>query len=305
MEQSVVMLVDEWLKKARKPLLVIQGATASGKTALAVELAKRFDGEVINADSRQIYEEIKIGNALPTDEERQGIPHHLFSCIPLERSLSVAEYQKLCFRTIEDILHRKKLPILCGGTMLWIDAVVDNFLIPAGEPDKDFRKKLEDLDIDELLSRLNSVDPESAISLMKSKNKRYIIRALEIYHLTGKKKSQLAKKRRRRFEVLKIAPEVEREALYERINKRTQRQLENGLIEEVQGIIDRHAGGSPAKLQKLDLPALTSIGVKEVVPYLLKGISREELLAKLQQHNRNYAKRQLTWLKKDKEIRWI
>lgn len=290
---------------ASKPLLVVEGPTASGKTRLAVELARKFDGEVINADSRQIYEGVVIGNALTKPEEMQGVLHHLFSCHPLSRHYSVAEYKQEAEEWIKRVHKFNKLPILCGGTTMWIDSVVDNYIIPETQPNHALRAELELLSTDELLSRLNEVDPVSAEQLIKERNKRYIIRALEIYHQTGKTKSSLAKKGKRKFDVFKVAPHWDREKLYERINERTKEQLEQGMVNEVQSLVDSFAGGDLHKFVRLPWPGLTSIGCKEVVPFLKGEITRDELLESLQQNNRNYAKRQLTWLRKDKEVNWI
>lgn len=297
--------LETFLSSAKRPLLVVMGATASGKTKLAVELAKKFDGEVINADSRQIYQGITVGNALTKPEEMQGIPHHLFSMIPLSEPISVAEYKDMAEEMISDIRRRGKLPILCGGTMMWIDAVVENYTIPKAKANIEFRKELELQSIDELLSRLNLVDPESAEKFIKERNKRYIIRALEIYEQTGNTKSKTAKKGRRMYDVFKIAPLVEREELYRRIDERTEEQLNTGMVEEVRQIIDTYADGDPEKLPELGWPGLSSIGCKEVVPYLMGSIGKAELLQKLQQNNRHYAKRQLTWLRKEREVNWI
>lgn len=297
--------ITAWLDTAQKPLLVVVGPTASGKTKLAVELAQQFDGEVINADSRQIYQGIEVGNALTKPEEMQGIPHHLFSVYPLSQHYSVAEYKQEAEDYIRHIHQKRKLPILCGGTLMWIDSVVDNYIIPETKPDHEFRAELELLSTDELLSRLNGVDPESAEQLSREKNKRYIIRALEIFQQTGKTKSALAKKGKRKFDVFKVAPSWDREELYERINQRTAEQLEQGMVEEVQELVQKHAKGDLEKFEKLKWPGLTSIGCKEVIPYLKGTVSKEQLLSQLQQNNRNYAKRQLTWLRKDKEVNWI
>lgn len=284
---------------------MIVGPTASGKTKLAVELAKQFNGEVINADSRQIYEGIKIGNALTTPEEMQGIRHHLFGVYPLSEHFSVAEYKQEAEQLIKHVQKFEKLPILCGGTTMWIDSVVDNYIIPETKPNFALRAELELLTPDELLSRLNLVDPDSAEQLMRQRNKRYIIRALEIFHQTGKTKSSLAKKGVRKFDVFKVSPQWEREELYDRINRRTAQQLEQGMVEEVKALVEEFAGGDLEKFSKLNWPGLTSIGCKEVIPFLKGDMTREELLTSLQQANRNYAKRQMTWLRKDKEVNWI
>jgi tRNA dimethylallyltransferase len=297
--------ITSFLSDSNKPLITVMGPTASGKSSLAVKLAKQFDGEVINADSRQVYEEMKIGNELTKPEEMEGIPHHLFSYVPLKQTLSVADYKADAERTIEEIQSRGKLPIICGGSVLWIDAVVDNYQIPAGEPDMEYRAQLELKSVEDLLSELREVDPDSAVQFQETKNKRYIMRALEVFHMTGQKKSELAKKGERKYQVFKVAPHWDREVIYERINARTHVQVDNGMIPEVQALVDKYADGEPKKLLELGWPSLTSIGCKEVVPLLAGEINKEDLIARLQQNNRNYAKRQLTWLRKYGEIRWL
>lgn len=302
---EILPAIASFLKASEKPLLVVVGPTASGKTGLAVDLAKQFDGEVINADSRQVYREMEIGNALTRPEEMQGIPHHLFGEYPIDYNLTVAEYKLTAEKLIEDILKRGKLPIICGGTFLWVDAVVDNFQIPEGKPDMELRSNLEKLSVDELLKKLEEVDPQSAESLKHERNKRYIIRALEIYEQSGRTKSELAVKGERKYDVFKIAPLREREEIYDCINKRTVQQFEGGMIDEVQALVDKYADSKPRKLIDLGWPGITSIGCKEVIPMLEGEKTPEETLAHLQQNNRNYAKRQLTWLRKDAEIHWI
>lgn len=294
-----------FLDSAKKPLLVVMGPTASGKSRLAVELAQQFDGEVINADSRQIYEDMAIGNERTKPEEMKGIVHHLFASYPVSHPVSLAEYKREAERIIEKIQTEEKVPILCGGTLLWIDAVVDNFQIPAGDPNPELRRELEKEGVEILLSRLEEVDPESAELLKECGNKRYIIRALEIYEQTGQPKSLLAGRGKRKYEVFKIAPLVDRDEVYERINQRTAWQLENGMIEEVEAMIERYAQGKPRQLLQYNWPGLSSIGCKELIPYLLGKIDKRELLSQLQQNNRRYAKRQLTWLRKDEEISWL
>lgn len=302
---QIHQLIKEWLKSVNKPLLVVEGPTASGKTKLAVDLAKAFDGEVINADSRQIYQDIRIGNALTSSEDMQGIPHHLFSFFPLSDSVTVVDYKKLCKKTIEEVHSRGKLPVLCGGTTMWIDAVVDNYVVPLAKANPELREELEKLSIDELLSRLNVVDPDSAERLVKERNKRYIIRALEVYELTGKTKTATAKKGKRQYDVFKVAPHWEREELYRRIDQRTQEQFDAGLVGEVQDLVEKYAGGDLERFVSLNWPGLTSIGCKEVLPYLQGQVDLNGLISRVQQANRNYAKRQLTWLRKDKEVNWI
>lgn len=295
----------KWLATAQKPLLVVVGPTASGKTSLAVELARKFDGEVINADSRQIYQDIRIGNALTSKNEMKEIPHHLFSAFPLSHGVTVVEYKELCEGKIDEIQDRGKLPILCGGTTMWVDAVVENYIVPLAKADLELRAELEKLSIDELLSRLNRVDPDSVEKLSKERNKRYIVRALEVFELTGESKSKAAKKGKPQYDAFKVAPHWERDELYRRIDRRTLLQFEEGLVQEVQGLVQKHASGDMNLFSTLNWPGLTSIGCKEVVPYLQGQIDLSTLISRVQQANRNYAKRQLTWLRKQKDLHWV
>ncbi len=303
--QSVFSDLQEFLKVASKPLIVVNGPTASGKTRMAVKIAHEVDGEVINADSRQVYQEMVIGNELTKPEEMEGIPHHLLSFVPLERAYTVADFKKDCEEQIADIQSRGKVPIICGGSMLWIDAVVDNFTLPEGEPDWDFRKDLEQFSTQELLEKLQKVDPEAAEQLKVDMNPRYLSRALEIYEMTGKTKTELSGKADRQYDVFKLAPYWEREVLYERINSRTQYQFDHGMLEEVQMLVDKYVNGKPENLLELNWPSLTSIGCKEVIPYLKGHATAEETVDLLRRNNRRYAKRQMSWLKKDDEIRWV
>ncbi len=302
--QTVFEELQEFLKTAEKPLIVIAGPTASGKTKLAVKIAHAVGGEVINADSRQVYMEMIIGNELTKPEEMEGIPHHLLSFVPLERNYTVADFKRDAEDQIDEIRGRGSVPIICGGTMLWTDAVVDNFSLPEGEPDWEFRDQLLKLSAEELLEKLEAVDPESAEQLKSDMNPRYLTRALEIFEMTGKKKSEISEKGERQYEVFKMAPYWDREVLYERINARTQVQFENGMVEE-QDLVDKYAEGTPEKLLELRWPGLTSIGCKEVIPFLKGDATAEETVELLRRNNRRYAKRQISWLKKDEEIRWI
>ena len=239
---------------------------------------------------------MEIGNERTKPEEMEGIPHHFLGTIPPDHVMNVAEYKKMAEEIIEDIYERGKLPFLVGGTGLYIDAITKNFQIPKGEPDMEYRNKLEELSIDDLLIKLKEVDPEEYQKLKTEKNKRFIIRALEIYNQTGKPKSLLATKGESKYDSFKIAVEWPRDLLYKRINERTIYQVDNGMIPEVEDLIKKY---DPT------LPAMTSIGCKEVIPFLNGEISKEEMIQTLQQNNRNYAKRQMTWFKRDPEIHWL
>lgn len=295
-EKSSTQLVKEFLRTSFRPLIVICGPTASGKTKLAVKLCKEFKGEVISADSRQVYTEMEIGNERTKPEEMEGIPHHLIAIVPPDHIFTVAEFKERAEKCIKDIVKRGKIPFLVGGTGLYIDAVTKNFQIPPGDADSDLRKKLELKDTDKLLHELHTVDPEEYESLKQGRNRRYLIRALEIFHTLGMKKSLAATQGTSNYDVLKIGIQWPRETLYKRINQRTVTQVEKGMIEEVQALLKKY---SP------DLPALSSIGCKEVIPFFEGKITKQQMIETLQQNNRNYAKRQMTWLRRDKEIIWI
>lgn len=288
--------IKSFLEVSKHPLIVIGGPTASGKTKLAVKLCKKFDGEVINADSRQIYDEMEIGNERTKPEEMEGVPHHLLATAKPDEVITIAHYKLLAEKVIDDILTRNKIPFLVGGTGLYLDVITKNFQIPAGNPDQELRKKLEQKSIEELLKDLQKIDQEEYEKQKVQKNKRYIIRALEIFQLTGQPKSITASQANPKYDSFKIAIEWPRKVLYDRINKRTAYQVDHGMIEEVQTLIKKY---DPL------LPAMTSIGCKEVVPYLQNEITKEELIETLRQNNRNYAKRQLTWLKKNPDYHWI
>ncbi len=292
----IISKIKKFLETSNHPLIVIGGPTASGKTKLAVKLCKEFDGEIINADSRQIYDEMEIGNERTKPEEMEGIPHHLLAIAKPDEVITIADYKRLAEKVIDDIHSRKKIPFLVGGTGLYLDVVTRNFQIPVGHPDQKLRKKLEQKSVEELLQNLQKIDRKEYEKQKIQKNKRFIIRALEIFQLTGQSKSNTAGQANPKYDSFKIAINWPREILYDRINQRTAYQLEHGMIEEVQTLLKKY---DPL------LPAMTSIGCKEVIPYLKNEITKEELLGTLRQNNRNYAKRQLTWFKKDPDYHWI
>ncbi len=284
------------------PLLVITGPTASGKTALAVELAKAFDGEVVSADSMQLYEGMDIATAKPTLEEMQGIPHHLIGILKPQQPFSVADYAGIANQTIREIVSRQKLPILAGGTGLYIQAVVDGIRFSEEDKEDGLRRELERRAKEEgaevLLRELAQVDPEYAEKLHPN-NKIRVIRALEIYLKTGitmtehQKNSRLAPSP---YRACMIGLNYrDREVLYERINRRVDRMVESGLLEEARKIC----------AQKDLKTAYQAIGYKELEGYFEGQISLAHALDTLKQESRRYAKRQLTWFRRDERIRWI
>lgn len=293
--------VKEFIKRKsgakRMKLLVIVGPTASGKSALAVALAKHFGGEIISADSMQIYKNLDIGTAKPTEEEKQGIPHHLIDFLPLNTSFSCADYTALAHKTITEVSERGKLPILCGGTGLYIDSVIydnDFSTVPA---DNEYRTELEKYTNEKLHESLFEVDPVSASKIHKNNRKR-VIRALEIYKVSGKPKSfwdENSRTNESRYDYLIIGlNSSDRDYLYDRINRRVDVMIENGLVDEVNNnpIDDEKTAGQ-------------AIGYKEIKEYLCGNCSLPDAINNLKQATRNYAKRQLTWFNRNKDIRWI
>ncbi len=283
-------------------VIAIVGPTASGKTALGAEIAEEFSGEVVSADSMQIYKGMDIATAKPTKEEMRGIPHHLIGFLDRNVSFSVADYVELAGSVIGDISERKKLPVIVGGTGLYVSSLLDNIKFADIKSDAGLRKKLEDeaerLGNSYLFEKLEKVDPESAAELHPNNLER-VIRALEVYELTGKKLSLF--KAESRLEESPYDPVMigldynDRQILYDRINKRVDIMVKNGLVEEAQSIFDscnmKTAGNA--------------IGYKELIPYFKKEKSLEECISKIKQETRRYAKRQLTWFRKNAKINWL
>jgi tRNA dimethylallyltransferase len=278
-------------------LLVILGPTASGKSAVAISLAKKFDGEIISADSRQIYKGMDIGTSKVTQKEMRGVRHYLLDIKNPDEPYTVAGYKKDALRAIRSVLRRKKLPILVGGTGLYIQAITDNLDIPAVPPSPALRKKLEArLDrygLAKLFEELVKLDPEAAY-IVDGKNPRRVLRALEVAIITGKPFTSQKKKGKKLFETLKIG--LNPADLKERIEKRGKLMGEDGLAPEVKGLIKKYGKG---------IQALDAIGYREIIQYLNGDLSLKEALELMIKNTKNYAKRQMTWFKRDKEIRWI
>lgn len=282
-------------------IIVIVGPTASGKTALSIELAKKLNGEIISADSMQIYKKMTIGTAKPTEEEMQGIPHHMIDIIEPNEDFNVAKYKKMAEDKIEDILSRGKQPIIAGGTGLYVDTLVNGIEFFDIENDFDYRKTLEEETakngVDWLFDKLKEVDPEAANNIEKN-NVRRVIRALEIYKVTGKTKTQLDKEsiKGSKYDYIIFGMLWNREELYERINLRVDIMLENGLVDEVKQLLEKDG---------FSKTALQGLGYKEVVEYLESIISYEEMVEKIKMETRRYAKRQMTWFNRNKDIIWL
>lgn len=283
-------------------VIVICGPTASGKTSLSIELAKRIKGEIISCDSMQIYKDMTIGTAKPTVEEMDGIPHHLIDFVLPSERYSVADFKKAATQKIEEILSRNKIPIIVGGTGLYVDALVYNIEYLELETDLKHRQELENLieqkGLEELYEKAKQIDEQAMQSISKNDKKR-IMRVLEIYHQTGKTKTQLEAESRLTpppYDYIVFAITMDREKLYERINRRVDIMIEQGLIEEVQSLVNKYK----------EFPtAMQGLGYKEVVEYIEGETTKEEMIEKLKMETRRYAKRQLTWFRKNKNIKWI
>lgn len=285
-------------------ILVICGPTASGKTALAVELALRHHGEVVSADSMQIYRRMDIGTAKPTQAEMRGVPHHMLDVADPEEDFSVARYVDMAARCVDDILSRGRLPILAGGTGLYIDSLLSGRTFAPFQPDSPLRGQLEEQLRREggaaMLARLAQVDPDSAVRLHPNDEKR-IVRALEVYQSTGKTITQHNLETQAippRYDALTLALAFERrEDMWSRIDRRVDQMMDQGLVAEVQGLLD---SGVPAKCT-----AMQAIGYKEMAAALLSGGDVRAAAEEIQLRSRQYAKRQLTWFKRNKAARWL
>lgn len=285
-------------------ILVICGPTASGKTALAVELALRHHGEVVSADSMQIYRRMDIGTAKPTQAEMRGVPHHMLDVADPEEDFSVARYVDMAAKCVDDILSRGRLPILAGGTGLYIDSLLSGRTFAPFQPDSPLRGELEEQLRREggaaMLARLAQVDPDSAARLHPNDEKR-IIRALEVYQSTGKTITQHNLETRAippRYDALTLALAFEqREDMWSRIDRRVDQMMDQGLVAEVQGLLD---SGVPAKCT-----AMQAIGYKEMAAALLSHGDVRAAAEEIQLRSRQYAKRQLTWFKRNKAARWL
>lgn len=282
--------------------IFIVGPTASGKTEVSIKLANQFSGEIICADSMQIYKSISIASAAPNDIEKQGIKHHLFEFLPLERQFSVADYVIMAKEKIKEIASRGNIPIVVGGTGLYISSLLDNTEYIEQETDYDLRSRLEkefdDIGGQAMLEKLSLFDKFSAEKLHPN-NRRRIIRAFEVYYTTGKtitEQNSLSHNNDSFIEPIVIGVNYKnREELYERINKRVDIMLENGLLEEAKTTLDLSCNKG----------AFQAIGHKELYPYLKGEKSLNEAIELLKQQTRRYAKRQITWFKRDERINWI
>jgi len=293
-------LIKNFIQQAQNPLLVIVGPTASGKSNLAINIAQKYNGEIISADSRQIYKYMDIGTAKIKKTEQLGIPHYMIDIINPDQDFSVAEYKNTVINTIKKIHSRNNLPIIAGGTGLYIDAVINNYDIPKKSHDSNLRTQLineyENKGSEKMHQRLKLLDPVAALKIHPN-NKHHLIRALEVVINDGQSKFKIAKTGNNLFETLLLGIHIEREKLYDRINQRVIQMFQDGLISETKKLL--RIG------YKKDLPSMSSIGYREVIQFLNDEISEQKAISVIQQKTRNYAKRQITWWRKNKEIKWI
>lgn len=286
----------------KEKVIVIGGPTASGKTALSIELAKKINGEIVSADSMQIYKDMNIGTAKPTIEEMQGIKHYLLDFVSPEERYSVAQYKQDAKRAIKEIIKKGKTPIIVGGTGLYVDSLIYEIEYNDIKIDEEYRNKLEAIveknGLEELYKKALEIDPVAMEKISKNDKKR-IMRILEIYKATGKTKTQQELESRKKpveYDYRIFAINWDREILYQRINKRVDIMIEQGLVNEVKNILDKY-DKFPTAMQGL--------GYKEVVDYINGIYTKEEMIEKIKMETRRYAKRQLTWFRKNKQTIWL
>ena len=273
--------------------IAIVGPTASGKTAMSIELAKRINGEIVSADSRLVYKGFDIASAKPTLEEREGIPHYLIDIVEPEFDYSVGNYYDDAKNAIYKILSKGKTPIIVGGTGLYFRILLENYNLPRVEANYELRAELDKRDKEDLLEELKQLDKITYERLYDS-NKRRIVRALEVIKLLNKPISEIDIEKEPEFNVEWKIPQMEsREWLYDRINKRVDIMVEQGLIDETKYLLKKHG-----RIKNF----VCTIGYQEILTYLDGEATLDEALDKLKQHSRNYAKRQLTWFRKNPEL---
>lgn len=293
-------MLGDFLEQCKKnnepPLVVVLGPTAAGKTALSIKLAQEFSSEIISADSRQVYKYMDIGTDKIPVPLREGIPHYLLDIAEPSERFTVADFKKLAEEHIEAILARGNVPIIVGGTGLYIRAITENFSLPPENPElrKKLHEELEKSGSAALHEKLAKLDPQSAAKI-HPQNARYIIRALEIIMTTGKPKNDA--RGRPRWRVLKIGLNPAREILFERIHRRVDEQFERGLIDETKKLLSM--GYSK------DLPSMTSLGYREAMEYIEGKLSLEDVKELLKRNTRNFAKRQMVWFKREKDVVWM
>ena len=283
--------------------MLLQDQQHHGKTALSIDLAKKINGEIISCDSMQVYREMDIGTAKVTKEEAQGVKHYLIDCVSPNERYTVSDFKKDSEEAIKEILSKGKMPIVVGGTGLYVNSLIYGIEYQEMEFDLAYRNELMDIasteeGLNSLYKKAQEIDPE-AMKIISKNDKKRIVRVLEIYKATGKNKTEQEKLSRQKeveYDYKVFVVNMDREKLYNRINKRVDLMIENGLIEDVKRIYNKYN----------EFPtAMQGLGYKEVVEYLQHEISKEEMIEKIKQESRHYAKRQITWFRKDKSFVWL
>ena len=281
----------------KKKVIVICGPTASGKTSLGIQIANLVNGEIISADSMQIYKDMDIGSAKPTTEERSQATHHLVDFVDPDRRYSVADFKKDAESKIKEILEKNKVPIIVGGTGLYVNSLIYNIHYNEVETDLEYRKMLENIDVKDLYKMAEGIDSEALKKIALTDRKR-ISRILEIYHSTGKTKTELEKESRHEpeYDYKIFVLNMDRQKLYDRINLRVDLMIKDGLVDEVKRMLEKYS----------EFPtAMQGLGYKEIVDYLNGNCSLDEAIEKIKLETRRYAKRQLTWFRSYDDATWI
>lgn len=287
----------------KRPLIIITGPTASGKTALSIDLAKKIDGEIISADSMQVYRHMDIGSAKVMKEEMDGIPHHLIDVLEPSEEFNVVVFQSMAKKAIEEIYSRGRVPIVAGGTGFYIQALLYDIDFTETTDDKELREKLEkkaETEGSEALHRLlREVDPESA-EVIHPNNVKRVVRAIEFFYKTGKKISEHNKEERQKFSPYEFSYYVltpPRSVLYNRIDNRVNKMIKQGLVEEVKTL--KNMGYTR------EMVSMQGLGYKEILDYLNGEISLDEAIYTIKRDTRHFAKRQLTWFRRERDVRWL
>lgn len=278
-------------------LIVIVGPTAVGKTRLSLRMAQEMDGEIVSADSRQVYRGMDIGTAKPTPEQRALVPHHLIDVVAPEEAFTLAQYQELAYDAIGDVSARGKLPFLVGGTGQYVRAVMEGWGIPRVPPNEALRVELyrqAEIEGEAVLhARLREVDPVAA-GRIDSRNLRRVVRALEVYLETGQPISELQRKKPPPYRILQIGLTIERQELYRRIDERVDRMIEEGLVEEVRGLVERG--------YSYDLPSMSGLGYQQIGMYLRGEVGLAEAIQLIKRHTRRFVRHQYNWFRLDDDV---
>lgn len=281
----------------KSKIVVICGPTASGKTGLGIAVANKINGEIISSDSMQIYKDMDIGTAKPTKEEQASAKHHLIDFVSPDQRYSVADFKKDAENKIEEILSKGKIPIIVGGTGLYVNSLIYNIEYKEEKTDLEYRRSLENIELSTLYEEALKID-EIAAKKISSNDRKRITRILEIYHTTGKTKTELDEEsiKEAKYDYKIFVLSMDREKLYDKINRRVDIMLEDGLIDEVKNVIGKYN----------EFPtAMQGLGYKEVIEYLNGDITEEEMIEKIKRESRRYAKRQLTWFRSYKGATWL